>query len=89
MTSVRSFLTIASVMLLGFAGDPRAEDVQSSEDPDSLPIEADSSNIEIQEERLEKSRPPGEPEERIRTPDTFEPSEAISEDIAVPFPVDI
>jgi hypothetical protein len=51
--------------------------------------EEDSSNIESEKESLDESDKQEDLEERTQTPDSFEPSEAISEDIAVPFPVDI
>ena len=86
MTSIRLFVTVVSAALIAFAGDSWPEEIQFTDDADSLPIEEDSSNIESKEESLDK---PHEQEERTQTPDSFEPTEAISEDIAVPFPVDI
>jgi len=86
VTSIRLFVTVVSAALIAFAGDSWPEEIQFTDDADSLPIEEDSSNIESKEESLDK---PHEQEERTQTPDSFEPTEAISEDIAVPFPVDI
>ena len=89
MTSVRLFTIAVSVVLLGLASGSWAEQTQLSDDANSLPNEEDSSNIESEKESLDKSDKQEDLEERPQTPDSFEPTEAISEDIAVPFPVDI
>ena len=89
MTSIRLIVAAVSAVLLGFAGGSLSEEIQLSDDNDSLPTEQDSSNIETEEESMDKPRTQGEPGEPIQTPDSFEPSETISEDIAIPFPVDI
>ena len=86
MTSIRLFVTLVYTTLVGFADSSWSEETQITNAADSLPIEEDSSNIESKEESLDT---PHEQEERTQTPDSFEPTEAISEDIAVPFPVDI
>lgn len=89
MTSIRLFATAASFVLLGLASGSWSEQTQLSDDANSLPNEEDSSNIESEKESLDKSDKQEDLEERPQTPDSFEPTEAISEDIAVPFPVDI
>ena len=86
MTSIRLFVTLVYTALVGFADRSWPEETLITNAADSLPIEEDSSNIESKEESLDT---PYEQEERTQTPDSFEPTEAISEDIAVPFPVDI
>ena len=58
-------------------------------DAETLPLEQDPSTIESQYQALDTSQTQEEPNEPIPTPDSFEPTETISEDIAVPFPVDI
>ena len=89
MTSIRLFAIAVSVVLLGLASGSWSEQTQLSDDTNSLPNGEDSSNIESEKESLDKSDKQEDLEERPQTPDSFEPSEAISEDIAVPFPVDI
>ncbi|HIC35867.1 MAG TPA: hypothetical protein EYO78_13780 [Gammaproteobacteria bacterium] len=89
MTSIRLFAIAVSVVLLGLASGSWSEQTQLSDDANSLPNGEDSSNIESEKESLDKSDKQEDLEERPQTPDSFEPSEAISEDIAVPFPVDI
>ena len=58
-------------------------------DAETLPLEQDPSTIESQYQALDTSQTQEEPSVPIPTPDSFEPTETISEDIAVPFPVDI
>ena len=58
-------------------------------DAETLPLEQDPSTIERQDQALDTSQTQEAPNEPITTPDSFEPTETISEDIAVPFPVDI
>ena len=89
MTSARLFAIAVPVVLLGLASGAWSEQTQLSDDANSLPNEEDSSNIESEKESLDKSDKQKDLEERPQTPDSFEPTEAISEDIAVPFPVDI
>ena len=89
MTSARLFAIAVPVVLLGLASGSWSEQTQLSDDANSLPNGEDSSNIESEKESLDKSDKQEDLEERPQTPDSFEPSEAISEDIAVPFPVDI
>ena len=89
MTSIRLFAIAVSVVLLGLASGSWSEQTQLSDDANSLPNGEDSSNIENEKKSLDKSDKQKDLEERPQTPDSFEPSEAISEDIAVPFPVDI
>ena len=89
MTSIRLFVTVVSAALIAFAGDSWPEEIQFTDDADSLPIEEDSSNIESKQASLDEPQGQEDREERTQTPDSFEPTEAISEDIAVPFPVDI
>ena len=89
MTSIRLFVTLVYTTLVGFADSSWSEETQITNAADSLPIEEDSSNIESKEESLDKPQGQEDREERTQTPDSFEPTEAISEDIAVPFPVDI
>ena len=89
MTSIRLFAIAVSVVLLGLASGSWSEQTQLSDDANSLPNGEDSSNIESEKESLDKSDKQEDLEERPQTPDSFEPTEAISEDIAVPFPVDI
>ena len=89
MTSIRLFATAASFVLLGLASGSWSEQTQPSDDANSLPNDEYSSNIESEKESLDKSDKQEDLEERTQPPDSFEPSEAISEDIAVPFPVDI
>jgi len=89
VTSIRLFAIAVSVVLLGLASGSWSEQTQLSDDANSLPNGEDSSNIESEKESLDKSDKQEDLEERPQTPDSFEPSEAISEDIAVPFPVDI
>lgn len=89
MTSARLFAIAVPVVLLGLASGSWSEQTQLGDDANSLPNEEDSSNIESEKESLDKSDKQEDLEERPQTPDSFEPTEAISEDIAVPFPVDI
>ena len=89
MTSARLFAIAVPVVLLGLASGSWSEQTQLSDDANSLPNEEDSSNIESEKESLDKSDKQEDLQERPQTPDSFEPTEAISEDIAVPFPVDI
>ena len=89
MTSARLFAIAVPVVLLGLASGSWSEQTQLSDDANSLPNGEDSSNIESEKESLDKSDKQEDLEERPQTPDSFEPTEAISEDIAVPFPVDI
>ena len=89
MTSIRLFAIAVSVVLLGLASGSWSEQTQLSDDAHSLPNGEDSSNIESEKESLDKSDKQEDLEERPQTPDSFEPTEAISEDIAVPYPVDI
>ena len=89
MTSARLFAIAVPVVLLGLASGSWSEQTQLSDDTNSLPNGEDSSNIESEKESLDKSDKQEDLEERPQTPDSFEPTEAISEDIAVPFPVDI
>ena len=89
MTSIRLFAIAVSVVLLGLASGSWSEQTQLSDDANSLPNGEDSSNIKSEKKSLDKSDKQKDLEERPQTPDSFEPSEAISEDIAVPFPVDI
>ena len=89
MTSARLFAIAVPVVLLGLASGSWSEQTQLSDDANSLPNEEDSSNIESEKQSLDKSDKQEDLEGRTQTPDSFEPSEAISEDIAVPFPVDI
>tara|TARA_Y100001001_G_C7942009_1_gene285974 strand:- start:471 stop:740 length:270 start_codon:yes stop_codon:yes gene_type:complete len=89
VTSARLFAIAVPVVLLGLASGSWSEQTQLSDDANSLPNEEDSSNIESEKESLDKSDKQEDLEERPQTPDSFEPTEAISEDIAVPFPVDI
>ncbi len=86
MTSIRLFVAVVSTALIAFAGGSWPEETQITNADDSLPIEEDSSNIASKEGSLDK--PDGQ-EERTQTPDSFEPSETISEDVSVAFPVDI
>ena len=89
MTSIRLFAAAVSVVSLGLASISWSEQTELSNDANALPNEEDSSTIEREKASLEKSDKQDDLEERTQTPDSFEPSEAISEDIAVPFPVDI
>ena len=89
MTPIRSFITTTCTLLLGFASVSWSEDSQMVGDAETLPLEQDPSTIESQDQALDTSQTQEEPNEPIPTPDSFEPTEAISEDIAVPFPVDI
>ena len=89
MTSIRLFVTLVYTALVGFADSSWPEETLITNAADSLPIEEDSSNIESKQESLDEPQGQEDREERTQTPDSFEPTEAISEDIAVPFPVDI
>ena len=89
MTPIHSFITTTCTLLLGFASVSWSEETQTGGDAEELPLEQDPSTIESQDQALDTSQTQEEPNEPIPIPDSFEPTEAISEDIAVPFPVDI
>ena len=89
MTPIHSFVTTSCTLLLGFASVSWSEETQTVGDAEELPLEQDPSTIESQERSVDTSQTQEEPNEPIPTPDSFEPTETISEDIAVPFPVDI
>ena len=89
MTSIHLFVTTTCTLLLGFASVSWSEETQTVGDAEELPLGQDPSIIESQERSLDTSQRRQEPNEPIPTPDSFEPTETISEDIAVPFPVDI
>ncbi|MCH2337647.1 MAG: hypothetical protein MK316_10340 [Pseudomonadales bacterium] len=89
MTSKHIFVTTTCTLLLGFVSVSWSEDSQMVGDAETLPLEQDPSTIESQDQALDTSQTQEEPNEPIPTPDSFEPTETISEDIAVPFPVDI
>ena len=89
MTSKYIFVTTTCTLILGFVSVSWSEDSQMVGDAETLPLEQDPSTIESQDQALDTSQTQEEPNEPIPTPDSFEPTETISEDIAVPFPVDI
>ena len=89
MTPIHSFITTTCTLLLGFASVSWSEEPQTVRDAEELPLGQDPSTIESQDQALDTSQTQEEPNEPIPIPDSFEPTEAISEDIAVPFPVDI
>ena len=89
MTSIHLFVTTTCTLLLGFASVSWSQETQTVGDAEKLPLEQDPFTIENQERSVDTSQTQEEPNEPITTPDSFEPTETISEDIAVPFPVDI
>ena len=89
MTSIHLFVTTTCTLLLGFASVSWSEETQTAGDAEKLPFEQDPFTIENQERSVDTSQTQEDPNEPSTTPDSFEPTETISEDIAVPFPVDI
>lgn len=73
-------LIISATALLLAAAAQAAEDAAAPE-PEQLPA--------AQNEATQPAKPSPEKPAMADTPDTFTPSEEISEDLSVPFPVDI
>ena len=89
MSNVRTALALAAALSLGAVAAGEAESpappagvVAPAEEPAQSPDSAPGD-----ESAPERDEP--QSQERLAAPEIFTPSEDISEDIAVPFPVDI
>ncbi|MGH8246161.1 MAG: hypothetical protein ACREUU_06990 [Gammaproteobacteria bacterium] len=72
-------ILMTALLLTGSAR--AADNAATHEQPDQPPA--------VQEKEAEPEKPSTEEQAGVTTPDTFTPSEEISEDLSVPFPVDI
>lgn len=76
----RQLRILAAALLLATAAQA-ADEAAAPEPPEQPPA--------AQEEQTASEKPSGKEPAVAETPDTFTPSEEISEDLSVPFPVDI
>ena len=88
MRNIRPALALAAALLLGAAAAGEAESPTAPPTGAATPAEepAQSPDSAPSDESVPERN---ESQERLAAPEIFTPSEDISEDIAVPFPVDI
>ena len=90
MRNVRPALALAAALSLGTAAAGEAESPTAPPTGAATPAEepAQSHDSAPSDEATPERNEP-QSQERLAAPEIFTPSEEISEDIAVPFPVDI
>ena len=85
----RSAFALVAALLLGTPAVCEEELNASPADTEATPEAPAQSNADAEPADEPAPKRNGQSRERLAAPDVFTPSEEISEDIAVPFPVDI